>query len=307
MNKRGFLLLIFIIAVIFTSSINAYNFRNQTEIITDTWWPFYTPYGGGAAPVKGWPSNNSTDSDIIKNLSVYSHIAFTVNSHVGNQAGLLDWAQKTDQGIALTDYSFRDYIKGEGGNEYSIDLLIQEIVDRYSNNPSYRGVSLADEPYNYVQGSLDTAMLRARYIIDKFKQYDHNGSHKYYFPIAGPIPIFTHCKIVDPDIMLKSGEGYLHDPFAMPLNGSRIQTLFNTRISMFKEEYLCTENWGIPFGYSIPTSNWGGIANPIEARVTTYLMLAHGGKYVLWFVYSTDYGLVWKNDVKSLKDQYFTF
>lgn len=310
MIKRG--LFIFIIMLVSFSVANALDYRNLTEIMTVTHWPFYNVYDGPhnsygtqAGMPKGWPNDNATDSDIIKNFSVSGHAGPLYGNN--DQSNLLDWASKTGQGIDIADSRFQNYIQFGTGTPASIDLAISEVLARYGNNPSYRGSTLADEPYSKTYSSiLDSAPSRARYIFDKFRELDPNKTHKYYFPMSGAMTIFRHCRDARPDVMLSSGGGNLHYPPAYPLNGTMMQSIFDGRISTFEDEYLCTDNYNIPFGSSNAASNWGGVLNPAEAKANTYLILAHGGKYILWFVYSTAYGIVWENNNPD-NISYFTY
>ena len=317
MQKRGiFIIFMLILILYYPYIIYAYNFRNQTEITTSTWQVFNTIYGpGGNYPAglpKEWPTNNATDSDVIANFSASTHLITSPGFSGTPISSVLDWAKKTNQGVDIIDLSLRCWIRSNydpwcGSFAVNINTYIPNFVSQYANNPAYRGVDLGDEPYGYELPDLqrDLVPSRANQVFNLFRQYDTNRSHRYYFNTVKEIPVMRHCREANPDIMLSSGAAYLHDPY-LPNNGSMFQAAYDSLIRSFDEDYECTENYGIPYGFSLAANNWAGKLNPDEARMATYLMLAHGGKFVLWFVYGTNYGLVWENN-NPLLNSYFTY
>ncbi len=272
---------------------SGYNFRNQTEIITVPWLVYLPP--------RDWPINNETESDTLVNFSFSTHYGSGAQAPFYHPsrgyisgAEVLDWAQKTDQGIdfLLPLWCYNpQYPTLPRYEDY--DSCVRSIVFNFSNHLSYHGVNIGDEPY-LNRGTPEIT----GFVLNLFRMYNNNKNHRYYFNTdIVTVPFMRHCREANPDIMLSSGDQFLRDPF-IPLNGSLFKEHHDKKIKIFDDSYLCTENYGIPFGYTIATNYWGGEMNPNEARMLTYSMLAHGGKFVLWFLYwgARGYGLAYYGD-----------
>lgn len=290
---------------------NTYNFNEQTEITTATWQPFETVYSdpsmscgeadcyAGALP-KGWPSN-TYDSDVVANFSASSHMPETATFHSGSE--VLDWAEQKGQGIDMLDRNLREWIRGE--RSMNITLYVSNFVKTYANRTAFKGIDFGDEPYGWgmQQQQWDGIVARSRQAFDLFRQFDTNRTHRYYFNTVRSPPVLRHCREARPDLMLSSGMVSLRSA-GVPPNGTLFRENYHGLIEYFDNDYLCTENWGIPFGYTLNTNNWQGMMNAQESRMITYELLAHGGTFINWFVYSSAYGIIWGNINES---DYMTF
>lgn len=300
-------MLIAILLIIVVNFVDAYNFRNQTGITTATWHVFHVLYDDTSGNQPARMPKDDADTTTIANFNADTHMIGSRFSPI-ERNNLLNWASQNGQGIDLMNSRFYCWIRSETSClTIDIDAEVQNFVSLHASHPAYKGVNLGDEPYGgLIDSARDAAPARAKTVIDLFKRYDSNINHRYYFNTAGGMPIMRHCREASPDIMLSSGAGYLRDP-SIPEKGNLYHSHYDKVISIFDEEYLCTDNYAIPFGYSIAANNWGGQLNADEARMITYLMLAHGGKFALWFVYGTTYGFVWEANNPLIPGSYFTF
>ncbi|MFH0874042.1 MAG: family 16 glycoside hydrolase [Candidatus Komeilibacteria bacterium] len=273
------------------------------------YWPFQSCYEGSCSgyhrtlPV-GWPGD-TTDSETIRSIGaesiLYGDTGLNLYSE-GTSAdpavmAQLDWAASVGMKVNMWDSVTDYYIRW--GTYYSlpqIQIHINRVVELYASHSGLGGYDVAGEPEGWGASPIQREGMYARLgqVTALYKAADPN--HRVYAGTASAAKM-RFCREGRPTEWANSGFDSLRGGGALiDENSQEFQTNIENRIDLLDVDYLCTENYGIPFGFSLAANYWAGDSiTPAETRMYIYLLLAHGGQGLEWFPYGTEGGLVWDN------------
>ncbi len=287
---------------------------SQSQLNTYLWYPMRVCYQG-ACPANpnipvGWP-NNITDSNTIRDIGANRIIwgtfgLISANSPVDpNIIAMLDWAQSVGMKVNLDDEGSWWYISK---NIYTIGLVenhIKRLVQLYGSHPAFGGWYTGNEPeaWNSTEVLKEGMYARFGQVMALYKQYDPSRE---VFSSTATAAKLRFCREGRPTDLHNSGFSTFRD--VNPLvdeTSQEYQDMIDRTIFNFDEDYLCTENYNIPFNYSMAANYWhGDVITSAETTMYAYLMLAHGGRGIEWFPYSTDGGLVWDNQAPAYSQNF---
>jgi|GEM_PF-3027593 len=262
------------------------------------WWPFQARYETTVPPYYAVSPSTPFDTQTIVDIGASTMVAGrSYNSSEITQ--LLNWAQTNNQKVDFDDQTLFGYIGGNIPVFPSLNGYIDSLVSSYGSHAGLGGWYVANEP-EWLAGT--TGVMRegvyARYaqVVSRLKQQDPN--HRVYASSA-TLNKLRFCREGQPSLFLNSGFSYLRPPTVTDTSQA-FQDQISRHIANFDVDYLCTDNWNIPFAYSLAGSYWAGdVHTAEELRMYAYTLLAHGGQGIEWFPYSTVGGLVWDNQVPT--------